>query len=235
MAQPAQLFAILRRFASTMVDTFEMDDVLYEFGDSAATVLDAAGAGVSVVTEEGILRFVTATSETVIEIEREQERGQAGPCVEAFRTGEVVAIPSIRSLGMWPEYRETALRIGFASVVGLPMSVAGRSVGSLNVYDTREREWSDDDLSSAWVLADIATAYIVRSGQLEEAQRLSAQLQHALDSRVVIEQAKGMIALDRRISVDEAFRLLRDHARRHNRALREVAEEVVALDLKLED
>ena len=68
MAQPAQLFAILRRFASTMVDTFEMDDVLYEFGDSAATVRDAAGAGVSVVTEEGTLRFVTATSETVVEI-----------------------------------------------------------------------------------------------------------------------------------------------------------------------
>lgn len=181
--------------------------------------------------EDGRLLFITATSERVTEIERVQESEQAGPCVQAFTTGNVVTIDKISGIDRWPLYRQTAAQAGFESVVGLPLIVEDRRVGSLNVYDTGPREWSADSLASARVLADIATAYIVRAGELAEAHALSHQLQHALDSRVIIEQAKGMLARDHKISVDAAFDRIRSHSRTNHVPVRTVAEAVVNLGL----
>lgn len=169
----------------------------------------------------------------MIGIERAQERQQQGPCVEAFRSGEVQAVSRIDQLDNWPDYKETAAEFGFISVVGLPLAVAGRRVGSLNVYDTRERDWSDHDLRAARVLADMATTYILRAGELAEARELSDQLQHALQSRIVIEQAKGMLARDHDVSVDRAFELLRKMSRERSTPLRTVADAVVSLGLRL--
>lgn len=187
----------------------------------------------SVATDSETPNFVAATSEAVIEIERVQEEHQQGPCVAAFQSGQMVVISAIADLDRWPSYRHAAADSGFVAVVGIPLAVNGSRVGSLNVYDTKEREWSPDDLAAAGVLADIATAYIVRAGELTEARRLSAQLQHALNARIVIEQAKGMLARDHDLSVDEAFELLRRHARSNNVSLRSVGHAIVELGLQL--
>ncbi len=227
------LFDLLRRFASTMAREFDVNDVLYELGDGAMGILDAAGAGVSVVNDAGELVFITSTSQLVVDIERVQTADQQGPCVEAFRSGDVVPVSDIRTLDQWPRYKEAAARHGLSSVVGLPLILDDHRIGSLNVYDTNVREWTDAELASAWVLADMATAYLVHAGELAEARKLTEQLQYALDSRIVIEQAKGMLSRDHSIPVDEAFRLLRMFARSHNLGLRDVARRVVEAELQI--
>jgi GAF domain-containing protein len=232
MATTQALFELLRRFATTMARDFEVNDVLYELCDSAVVTLDAAGAGVSVAVGEGRLKFVTSTDHAVVAIDQVQERYQAGPCVEAFRRRDVVVVPDI-SQTTWPHYRVAAAESGFESVVGLPLTLDDHRVGSLNVYDRRVRDWSEVDLAAARVLADVATAYLVRAGELAEARKLGEQLQHALDSRVVIEQAKGMLSRDHSIPVDAAFDLLRSHSRRSNTPLRQVAHAVVNEGLAL--
>ena len=227
-----QLFDVLRRFAATMARRFEIDEVLQEVTEHAVSVLGAVGAGVSVTAPGGRLRFVTATSERIVAIERVQDELQAGVCVEAFRTGSTIAMSTASDM-QWPRYRAAIEAAGLGAVVGLPMTVGDRRIGSLNVYDVEGRAWSSDDLAAARVLADVSSAYVLRAGELAEARQMSAQLQDALDSRVVIEQAKGMLSRDHRIPVDEAFELLRRHARESNAGLREVAERIVNDGLRL--
>lgn len=233
MADDITMFDLLQRFAANMLEKFEINDMLYELGDTVTTLLGASGSGVSVITEDGTMKFVTSTSESVVDVERAQEAEQSGLCIEAFRTGQVIAVSSIEELDRWPEYQRAADRSGFQSMAGIPLLIGDRRLGSLNVYDKRKREWSDRDLRAAHVFADIATTYILRSGELAEAKKLSEQLQSALETRVVIEQAKGMIARDHDITVDHAFDMLRQLSRDRSAPLRTIADAVVTLGLRL--
>lgn len=229
----ASLTRVLREFARTLVREFDLTDVLDELATHTVDILDATGVGVSVCVGDDRLRFVTATSALVVGIEEQQDEHQYGPCVEAFRSGEIVAVGNLGDLDRWPEYRAAAEQVGVSSVAGIPMVVDGLRLGALDVYDVSERAWSDDNLDAARVLADIATVYVVRAGELAEARELTGQLQHALDSRVVIEQAKGMVARDLDVDVDAAFTSLRRHARSNHRRLREVAAAVVDGTLRI--
>jgi GAF domain-containing protein len=226
-----ELLGLLRRFASTMSNSFEVNHMLDELGELAVTILDADGAGVSVVGDDGKLRFVTATDRSLVELEMVQETEQEGPCVEAFRRNEPVLVSNIAAEPRWERYRQAARHSNFNAVVGMPLVVADHRLGSLNLYQRQTRNWSDDDVQAVRTLADIATAYIVRAGELAEARTVADQLQRALDSRVVIEQAKGIISNRHRISVGEAFDVLRNHARRQRLPLRDVATRVVAGEL----
>ena len=233
VAADQDLLAVLQRLAATMSRPYEMPEMLYELSESAVSILDADGAGVSVAGSDGRLMFVTATNARGVAIETVQETHQAGPCVQAFTSGEVVTITDLSDLDRWPAYRHCATVHGLVAVAGIPLGSGGDRIGSLNVYDSRPRNWSGTDLTTAQILADIATTYIVRADQLFQARRLSEQLQHALDSRIVIEQAKGMLARDHGITPDDAFDLLRIHARANNVPLREVAAAIVELAVQL--
>lgn len=229
-----QLLEALSRFASTMAHSFESTDVLYDLGDRTVSVLGAAGAVMAVATEvPDRLEFVTATDERVAILERVQADAGDGPCVRAFNTGDVVAVDDISAARQWPVYRDTALELGLHSVLGVPIVINDTRLGSLNVYDSEPRSWTTDDRDAARVLADIGAAYLVRAGELAQSRQLAAQLQGALDSRVLIEQAKGMVAREHHISVDKAFDRLRDHSRATRMPLREVAEAVVRHGLQL--
>ncbi len=233
MSDSPTLFDVHRRFTATMATSFDINDVLHELCDQAVSILGASGAGVCLGNEEGVVRFVTATSEQSVVMEHAQEEFQEGPCLLAYQTGETVAISRIDELAKWPDYRAAAESTDLISVVGIPMALGERSVGALNVYDAHERQWSGDDLDAAGLLADMATAYLLRAGELAESRQLAEQLQHALDSRVIIEQAKGMLARDHRISVDEAFALLRQHSRNTKVGLRVIAHAIVELNLQI--
>lgn len=227
------MLELLRRFAVTMTSSFEINDVLYQLGDSAVEIFDADAAGVSLATADDRLEFITATDQSLIDLEMVQQERQEGPCVLAFRTGESVTVSDISELDLWPEYRDTAARSKLAAVLGMPLAVGDRRVGVINVYSRVPREWSEDDVQAGRTLADIATAYIVRAGELGEAHDLTRELQHALDSRVIIEQAKGVLSRHHSVSVDDAFDRLRDYSRRNNMKLREVAHGVVHEQLDL--
>lgn len=226
--------AVLVRVPADLVRTrrFDICHALYDLTTQVTAVLHVASAGISLV-QDGRLRSVTAMDETTASLERVQEDHQAGPCMEAFRTGEPLLVTSLDQVEAgWPAFVELARSLGFASTAGIPLRLEGVSFGALDLYHTSPRDWSGDDVQMARVLADVASGHVLTASELERQQRMTEQLQRALDSRVVIEQAKGMIAAERKISVDQAFEILRKHARSHNADLRSAAEAVINLGLR---
>lgn len=222
----------LSEFAATLVKDFTVSDVLHDLAERASVVVGADSAGVS-LQHDGHLRFATALDERCSRLERVQESEQAGPCVDALRAGKVVAVTDLAvAIPGWGAYGKAAREAGIAGIAGIPMRLDGQKIGTLNLYSNSRREWSEEDLDAAHVLADIASSYVINASKLAQQRRLNEQLQEALDSRVVIEQAKGILAAERGISVDDAFELLRRHARNFRTSLRSVAEAVVKLGLR---
>lgn len=160
-------------------------------------------------------------------IEQEQVNISDGPCHEAYGKAGRVLVPDLAAEERWPEYATVALQVGFRSVAGLPLHVEDRAVGALNVYHTETFDWPDEDVATAQVLANMATGYILNAHELAEMKQLAEQLEHALESRVVIEQAKGIVAARSGEDVHQAFERLRSYARSHNRELHDVARDVV--------
>ncbi len=234
MADPDLVFAALSQFTHTLVQRYAIADVLSELTDQVTVALDLSGAGVSVGDDDGRLRFVTCSSETLIDVERTQEAAQQGPCVDAYRSGAIVTSADLHGEPRWPAYRPVALRTGFGAVAAVPLSVAESRIGSLDLYVTDERPWPQDLLEAASLFADMAASYLANASDLQRSERIREQLQHALDSRVIIEQAKGLIAGQHAVPVDTAFGLLRRHTRRHNARLHDVAHAVVHLGLRID-
>ena len=182
----------------------------------------------------GHLRFATALDERSSHLERVQENGQAGPCVDALRSGKAVAVADLEEAEHgWGAYGQAAREAGIAAVTGIPMLLNGEKIGTLNVYSNARRDWSEDDLDAARVLADIATSYIINASKLAKQRRINEQLQEALASRIVIEQAKGVLAAERGISIDEAFQRLRRHARATAPCARSPRPRILACALEL--
>jgi GAF domain-containing protein len=223
----------LSRFAVVLPARYDLEDSLTELTESVTAVLGLSGSGVT-MAEEGRLRFVTAVGQASRELECNQERCQAGPCRDAFDTGEVVRVTDVRAESTrWPEFSETATRLNVAGVAGIPMRLADQIIGALNLYSPEPRSWSDADIAVARVLADVATSYVVNASKLRQQEQLSEQLQEALESRVVIEQAKGITAQQHAVSIEQAYQRMRRHARTNNASLRMVAEAIVAVGLEV--
>jgi transcriptional regulator with GAF, ATPase, and Fis domain len=234
MADQRLLLQALSDFAETLAHRYAVADVLFQLTDHVTAVLDVVGAGVSLGDDDGVLRFITASNEMLTEIERVQELAQRGPCVDAYHTKVVVQCEDLTTETRWPELVPDAVRVGFRSVVALPMCFGDtNTIGTLNIYDMQRRRWQEQELQAARLLADMAVSYVVNASELERSERIREQLQRALESRVVIEQAKGMIAAEHGIGVDEAFKMLRQHARARNTSLHHVADAVVNLGLHL--
>jgi GAF domain-containing protein len=223
----------LSRFAVVLPARYDLEAALSELTESVTAVLGLSGGGVT-MAEDGRLRFVTAVSQASGELERSQEQHQAGPCRDAYETGEVVRVTDVRKeAARWPQFAADATRLGVAGVAGIPMRLADQIIGALNLYSPEPREWTDGDIAVAAVLADVATSYVVNASKLRQQEQLSEQLQEALVTRVVIEQAKGITAYKNAISVDQAYQRMRGHARSNNASLRTVAEAIVAVGLQV--
>lgn len=209
-----------------------MTDVLNDLTEQVTAALGVAGTGVS-LWESGQCRFAAASDERSAALERLQEAVRVGPCVDSCLTGEAVTVSSLAETSRdWGAYRQAAQEAGIVAVAAIPMCRDGESVGTMDLYDVSARDWSAEDLHVAGILADIAIGYLVQAWELDRQRRLNEQLRTALDSRIVIEQAKGALAAERHISVDEAFKVLRQHARSHSVTLRSVAEAVINLGLR---
>jgi len=223
----------LSRFAVVLPARYDLEAVLSELTESVTAVLGLSGSGVT-MAEEGRLRFVTAVSQASGELERNQEEEQAGPCRDAYDTGQVIRVSDVRQeSARWPEFSATAVRLSVAGVAGIPMRLADEIIGALNLYAHEPREWSDEDIAVAGVLADVATSYVVNASKLRQQEQLGEQLREALESRIVIEQAKGITATQSSVTIDQAFQRMRRHARNNNASLRAVAEAIVAVGLQV--
>jgi len=232
MANQELLTHAVSGFARTLARGSAISEVLDDLAQRVTGVLGVAGAGVSVL-ESGQFRFVAASDERSAGLEQVQEAGQAGPGVDACLTGKIVTVASLpEASGGWDAFQRAARDAGIVAAASAPMRHDGESIGTVDLYSVSRRDWSAGDLGAAGILADMATGYLVQARELDRQYRVIGQLQQALDSRIVIEQAKGILAAERHIPMDEAFEVLRRHARSHAVSLRSVAEAVVSLGLR---
>jgi GAF domain-containing protein len=232
---PETLLDSLERFAAALTSGYGIGDVLHNLTEEMAEVLALSGAGVTLV-HDGRQRFVTAAVEAIATLERVQENWQKGPCIDAVASGGPVAVPDIaaeEASRRWPDYTIAAKTAGIQAVAGIPMLAEGAAIGAVNLYDSQPRHWSVEDLRVATIFASIATGYLTHASSAQQQQRTAEQLQQALDTRLIIEQAKGVVATQRDTTVDEAFAILRTYARGNNARIHEVSRAVVQGDLLL--
>jgi GAF domain-containing protein len=156
-----------------------------------------------------------------------------GPCHDAYLSGDRVTVADLAADDRWPRYRPITLEQNFRAVADIPMIAGDQRIGALNLYHDSPREWPADDLDIAQVLADMTTGYVINARALSAHRELTSQLQHALDGRIVVEQAKGILAVRHRTDPARAFQTLRTHARTHNAKLQEVARGVIDGSLQL--
>jgi GAF domain-containing protein len=228
MASREQLLAdTFLKLADTLVDDFDVIDVLTTLSGRCVELLDAAATGILLADTSGDLQVMAASSDAANVLELFQIQNEEGPCLDAFRTGQPVAHGDLRGGSPWPNFGARASGAGFASVHAFPMVVRSNVLGTLNLFMVEARPLDPTDVVIAQALAHAATLALLQNRTMEDRQRLTAQLQGALNSRVTIEQAKGVISEMADIGTDEAFVRLRSYARNHNAKLTEVAAGVV--------
>ena len=218
---------MLRRYAQTMASDFDVTDVLLAFTRELTELLGISGAGILLAGHDGRLVHATASSDEIAALDQVQEEEQEGPCADAFRLRVAVTVVDLDIRAEWVRYRAGTRRLGLRSVLALPLRLGSVCLGVLELYDDVPRTWSDEELGVAGVLGHTAAVLLIHE-HLQDTWRRAEELQGALESRVVIEQAKGLLAAERQITIDEAFELLRDLSRRRNITLRALATAVVA-------
>jgi GAF domain-containing protein len=228
MTREATLARTFVELADTLVADFDVTDLLTLVAERCVDVLDVDAAGLMLADADGHLRVAASSSEAMRVLELFELETEEGPCVDAFHTG----VPAVnfdleRVKGRWPKFSPRALEAGFHAADALPLRLRGTVIGALNLFRRTTGEMTAADVEVAQALADVATIAIIHHRAALEAGVLNRQLQHALDSRVVIEQAKGMIAERLQVTMDEAFATMRHHARSHNRRLADLARTVV--------
>ncbi|MEU4561696.1 GAF and ANTAR domain-containing protein [Actinoplanes sp. NPDC023936] len=224
-----RLAAIFVEIADTVVAGFDELEFLSMLADRAATLVDAAAAGLLLADHRGELTLLAASDESARLVEIFQVRNQEGPCLEAFRTGRPVAgVDLTAAATAWPRFASRATAAGFRSVHAFPLRLRDEVIGALNVFGARPGGLTGSDISVVQALADVAAIGLLQERAIRRGEELAGQLQGALESRVVIEQAKGVVAQARGVSVDEAFAAIRTYARTRNLRLADVARTVVA-------
>jgi GAF domain-containing protein len=214
--------------ADTLVDDFDVIDFLNTLAAHAVAVSGAAAAGLLLSDHNGRLQFMAATDENVRSLELYQLQNSDGPCLDAFRLGEPVVNADLSHAGdRWPQFASRAIEAGYQSVHAFPMRLRDQVIGAMGLFGSEDHRFDPDEVRVVQALADIATIGLLQQRSITHAEDLTEQLQVALNSRIVIEQAKGAYAELHDISVEEAFRRLRQEARRSRRKLTEVCAEML--------
>jgi len=228
MAREALVARTFVELADSLTDDFDVVDLLTLLTDRCVDVLDVAAAGLMLAAPQGELRVLASSSETIRLVELFELQSEEGPCLDCYRTGEPVSQPELSGAhARWPRFAPVAGEAGFRSVHALPMRLRDTVIGALNLFRTTSSVLEEADLVIGQAMADVATIAILHNRAASQAQLLSEQLNLALNSRIVIEQAKGMLAERATIGVDEAFEGLRAYARSHGLRLVTVAESVI--------
>jgi len=223
-----QLAEAFVELADTLVDDFDVVDFLHQVTVRCAQVLGVSAAGVLLTDQRGALRVVAASTEQTRLLELLQLQTDQGPCPECFHTGQPISVADLSgTTSRWPRFAAEARQIGFASVHALPMRLRTDVIGTLNLFDTQPGALDEDTIRLGQALADVATIGLLQARAVHHRETLAEQLQTALNSRIVIEQAKGVVAERRHLDMDQAFTLLRGTARASNRRLSELARAVV--------
>jgi len=229
-----QLVQTFVTLADSLVTGFDTIDVLQMLVERTTSLFDAADAGIVLVGTTGELEVIASTNERSKLVALMQLRAGQGPCVESYTSGAVVSVPDMGDIdGRWPVFADLARDSGYRSVHAIPLRLRNETLGSLNLFRETAGALNDVDATAAQALADVATISLLQERALREIDSTREQLQRALDSRVVIEQAKGVVSYSTSVDMDEAFQRIRRHARTNRRPLGEVAADIVAQRLAI--
>ena len=224
----ARTFVML---ADSLVEDYNIVDLLDRLAAACVRLLGVTAAGLLLDDQQGHLAVVASSSEETRLLEIFQLQNDQGPCLECMRTGTAVVSANLDAdRERWPLFASFAIAAGFRSVVALPMRLREQTIGGLNLFDNRAVPVPQDDWQLAQALADVATIGILQQRYAHRSVMLAEQLQRALNSRVIIEQAKGVLAERNRVSMVAAFDSLRRYARDQNIKLTELAYAVVHHD-----
>ena len=227
MPRESLLAQTLVELADTLVDDFDVVELLTLLADRCVDVIDVAAAGLMLANRDGELRVLASSSEAMRVLELFEAQADEGPCVDCYRSGKPVVNQKLTDAdSRWPRFGPKAVDAGFRSVHALPMRLRDQTIGALNMYRVDEGQMRDSDVVAAQALADVATIAILQNRAALDARALNAQLTQALNTRIVIEQAKGVVAERAGLDMEQAFDRLRSHARKHNLRLADVAQAV---------
>jgi hypothetical protein len=220
--------------ADTLVEGYDPIEFLYRLTERCVSLLGIAEAGVVLVDAQGHLRALASSSERMHLIELIELQRKDGPCLDCWRSGQPVREDHlVDAQARWPHFAPAALDAGFASVYAVPMRLRDERLGALNLFANGARGLVDSVETLAQALADVATIGILQERFIRQREEVSEQLQIAFNTRIVLEQAKGVVAQATNVDIDEAFATLRGYARNHNLVLSDVAGHVIAGDLSV--
>ncbi|MBO1767237.1 GAF and ANTAR domain-containing protein [Allobranchiibius sp. GilTou38] len=228
MVTQQRLLDAFVELADTLVSEFDLIDFAHTLTGTAVDLLEADAAGLMLADQRGNLQLLASSSVEMRDLELFELQHNEGPCVDVYRTGLPVTNIDHAEVGQrWPAFAAQVQAGTFRSVHALPMRLRDQTIGGLNLFLTRPGHLSDRDLALAQGLADIATIGLLQERAIQERQLLGEQLQGALNTRIVIEQAKGMIAAQLGVSVSDAFTAMRSYARRTGQPLAQIARQVI--------
>ncbi len=223
-AREARMVGAFVEMADTLVADYDVVDVLHRLVEHCVEILDAAAAGLLLADQRGSLQVLASSTEKVRLLELFQLQANEGPCMDAYRTGEPILIDDLAAAAKrWPSFAPQALEQGFAAVHAVPLRLRGEVIGALNLFGRRVSRLSPADLRVAQALADTATIGILQERAIRRGEVLTEQLQTALNTRLIIEQAKGVLFHAGGLDMDDTFDLLRRYCRSHSARLSDVA------------
>jgi hypothetical protein len=219
--------AVIAAFVSiseALADDYDIVDLYTGLTGICVELLDVEWAGLLLADVDGVLRVAAASSEPTRNLELFQLQCEQGPCLDCFHSGAAVSVPDLElEAARWPRFAPTAVTAGFASVHGLPLRLHSTVLGALGLFGAKAGALEAGDLALGQSLANVAAVALVSARSAADGKALNLQLQHALNSRVIIEQAKGFLSQYAELDVDAAFAILRRFSRDRNLRLTEVA------------
>jgi len=219
--------------ADTLIDDYDISEILHQLAVHCVHLLDAAAAGFMVSDQRGSLQVLASSTERTRLLELFQIQADEGPCLDGFRTGEMVLVPDLAAAtNRWPTFAPEAIQEGYRSVHAVPMRLRRQTIGALNLFGQQPGPLSEQDLRVARALADVATIGILQERAIRQREVLTEQLESALNNRNTIEQAKGLLANAYDLDMDHAWERLRHHARSTRTRVSEIAHHLVTGDLQ---
>lgn len=219
--------------ADTLVDDYDVADLLHRLTEHCVELLDATAAGLLLSDQRGSLQVLASSTERTRLLELFQLQTNDGPCLECFQTGESVDADDLAAERQrWPAFAPRAVEEGFQSVYAVPMRLRSDVIGALNLFGGQTGRINEPDLRVARALADTATIGILQERGIRQRETLTEQLQTALNHRVTIEQAKGALAHSAGLEMEQAFEVLRSYGRAHSTRLAEIARLLVTGSLE---
>jgi GAF domain-containing protein len=226
-SREAQLNAAFVKVADSLTEHHDVVDLLHTLVSECTQIVGATAGGLMIADAQGRLQLVASTDESAELVEVMQLAAGAGPCVDCYHRGAAVSVRDIDASGsQWPSFRTAAMAQGFHSVHATPMKLRGQVIGTMNLFQHETGALNDPDVAVVQALADVATIGVLQQRVSADSQVVAEQLQRALDSRVLIEQAKGALAEALHMTMEQSFTALRGYARNRNLTLHEVASQI---------